>query len=84
MNCFLFSAPRPLDKVQIPKPSGSVTRLSRNGYSLEAALGWQDHELYVKVQVMSKPLVRPLCTHCFEAVCAEASQYPPPTASTDA
>jgi hypothetical protein len=55
MDCFLFSAPRPLDKVQIPKPSGSVTRLSRNGYSLEAALGWQDHELYVKVQVMSKP-----------------------------
>jgi hypothetical protein len=79
----VFSVLRRLDKVQIRKPPGSVTRLSRKGYSLETALGWQDHELYVDVQVMLRSLVRLLCTHYFEAVCAETSQYPSSKASAN-
>jgi hypothetical protein len=35
---------------KIPKPPGELTRLSRGGYSLERALGW-DQERYRKIQV---------------------------------
>ena len=40
----------PSQNQKIPKPRGEVTRLSRNGYSLRQALGW-DAEYYHKVQV---------------------------------
>ncbi|MDT7543714.1 MAG: hypothetical protein QOE33_3626 [Acidobacteriota bacterium] len=39
-------------KKKIPKPQGELSRLSRGGYSLEKALGWEK-SLYLQVQVHS-------------------------------
>lgn len=44
-----FTTPPPEEL--IPKPDGEVTRISRGGYNLEAAMKWNDHALYTKVQV---------------------------------
>jgi hypothetical protein len=51
---------------KIPKPPGEVTRLSRGGYSLRKALGW-DERLYEEVQVISTnyggfPVLKPFRT----------------------
>jgi hypothetical protein len=38
---------------KVPKPKGELSRLKRGGYSLKAALAWDD-EFYHKVQVNYK------------------------------
>jgi len=45
-----LGVPKSMPYRKIPKPPGELTRLSRGGYSLERALGW-DQERYRKVQV---------------------------------
>ncbi len=42
---------------KIPKPNGEVTRLSRGGYSLQAALRW-DKAFYYEVQVSIRQVNR--------------------------
>jgi hypothetical protein len=49
---------------KIPKPTSDVTRLSRDGYSLDKALGW-DQEHYRAVQVSP---CSPCDTSCHQTV----------------
>jgi hypothetical protein len=41
----------------IPKPSGEVSRISRDGYNLRKELGWKP-DFYTQVQVRSHSLLR--------------------------
>jgi hypothetical protein len=47
---------RVADDPLVPKPSGEVTRISRDGYNLRKELGWKP-DFYTRVQVRSSLLL---------------------------
>jgi hypothetical protein len=52
---FIDGAPRNTNDTAIPKPSGQVTRLKRDGYNLQDKLKWKT-DFYYEIQVRIPPV----------------------------